>query len=182
MKTYRLCLVIIAVTIIFLPTFVCGQSGEVPTWPKLPKQLVGVYIATSSATIPAFPTALTGYRDAGKMDYWNERYNLHGTIRIFDGHDWATIPDFPNSANHCGEGLFMIRWRSANPDVRIMSNAALRPEPTHNDVKKAKTGNFGYMVGTNCEQPLFKLAGTVKGNKSNLVDIHYELKFWQVAP
>jgi hypothetical protein len=47
---------------------------------------------------------------------------------------------------------------------------------------KAKTGSFGYMFGTNCEQPLFKFASTVKGNKSNLVDIYYELKFWQAAP
>jgi hypothetical protein len=38
------------------------------------------------------------------------------------------------------------------------------------------------MSGSNCEQPMFKFAGTVKGNKSTLVDIFYELKFWQAAP
>jgi hypothetical protein len=116
------------------------------------------------------------------MNYWNEPYTLHGNLRIFEGSDWATIYNFPYSGNHCGEGLFMIRWRTSNPDVRIASNVAYSPDPSYNDSKKAKTGSFGYMLGTNCEQPLFKFAGTVKGNESNLVDIYYELKFWQAAP
>jgi len=45
-----------------------------------------------------------------------------------------------------------------------------------------KIGSFGYMSGTNCEQPMFKFSGAVNGDKSTLVDVYYELKFWQAAP
>jgi len=182
MKALRLCLIIIVFIFLSLPTFIGCQSGSRPTWPQLPAQLVSVYMATSSETIPLFPSELPQYRDTGNMNYWDEPYTLHGTIRIFEGNDWATIPDFPHNGNHCGEGLFMIRWRTSNPDVRVASNLAFSPEPSYNDVKNAKTGSFGYMLGTNCDQPLFQFVGTTKGNESNLVDIYYELKFWQAAP
>jgi len=175
MKTLRLSLVIIVVAVLFFPTLVGAQRAGRPTWPK--KE--GVYLATSSKTIPLFARALTGYRDAGNMDFWDRPFTLHGTIRIFEGTGWAEIPEFPNSGNHCGEGMFMIRWRSANPDVSVASTLGFSPDTGS---VKAKIGSFGYMFGTNCEQPLFKFAGAVKGNKSNLVDIYYELKFWQAAP
>jgi hypothetical protein len=183
MKTLRLYFVIIVVTVLFLPTFIGCQSVGRPTWPKLPARLSAVYIATPSETIPLFPSEIPQYRDTGKMHYWEEPYTLHGTIRISEGDDWATIPDFPHNGNHCGEGLFMIRWRTSNPDVLVASNVAYSPEPSFNEAEEAKTGSFGYMLGTNCEQPLFRFAGTRKGNESHLlVDIHYELKFWQAAP
>ena len=182
MKTMRLCVAIAVVTVLFLIMLVGCHSGSRPTWPKLETGLVGVYIATSSKTIPDFPRELPEYRDTGEMNYWGEPYTLHGTIRIFEGNDWTTISDFPWSGNHCGEGLFMIRWRTSNPDVRVASNVAYSPDPSFNDAKKAKTGSFGYMLGTNCERPLFKFVGTVEGNKSNLVDIYYEVKFWRAAP
>lgn len=175
MKTLGLSIIVIVVAGLFFPMVVGAQRDGRPPWPK--KE--GVYLATSSETIPLFAGVLAGYRDAGSVDFWDMPFALHGTIRIFEGTDWAGIPEFPNSGNHCGEGMFMIRWRSANPDVRVASTLAFSPDTVS---VKAKTGSFGYMFGSNCEQPLFKFARTVKGNKSNLVDIHYELKFWQAAP
>jgi hypothetical protein len=39
-----------------------------------------------------------------------------------------------------------------------------------------RKARYGYMYGTNCDQPLFKVT------ESTLVDVYYELKFWQAAP
>jgi hypothetical protein len=151
----------------------CEKKGS--SWPKD----LGVYIAASRKAIPPFPVALTGFRSDSGKDFWGNEFGLHGSIRIFEGNGWAGIPDFPNTMNGCSEGVFMIRWRSANPDVRIASS---RGYSTDNISAERKIGSFGYMYGTNCEQPLFKFAGTLNGNQSNLVDVYYELKFWRAAP
>jgi hypothetical protein len=81
--------------------------------------------------------------------------------------------------NGCSNGVFMIRWRSSNPDVRIASNLGYSMEVSS---ATTKIGAFGYMQGTNCEEPLFKLVSVGNGNQSTLTDLYYELKFWQAAP
>ena len=91
MKKLRLSLIIIVVAVLVFITFVFTQCDSRPPWPK--KE--GVYIATSSETIPLFARELTGYRDAGNLDFWDEPFPLHGTIRIFGGRDWTRIPAFP---------------------------------------------------------------------------------------
>jgi hypothetical protein len=139
----------------------------------------GVYIATSSATIPPFPSALVGYRDGGDKDYWGRPFSTKGSIRIFEGNDWEPIPDFPLTMNHCSDGVFMIRWRSANPDVLIATAIGYHYSGVIYDTQ---AGTFGYMQGTNCEEPMFKFAGAHNETTANLVDIYYELKFWQAAP
>lgn len=141
------------------------------SWPR--KE--GVYIAKSSETIPAFPRALSGYRSENNKDFWGKAFECEGTIRVFGQQGWTGIPDFPNTMNHCSAGVFMIRWRSANPGGRIASTYGYS---TDNPSASTKIGSFGYMSGTNCEEPLFKFVGPA----NNLEDIYYELKFWQAAP
>jgi hypothetical protein len=80
--------------------------------------------------------------------------------------------------NGCSAGVFMIRWRSANPEIRVQSSVRY----SGNTAAAVKTGSFGYMTGSNCEQPMFSFGDTTSANGSNLVDIYYELKFWQAAP
>lgn len=141
------------------------------SWPR--KE--GVYIAKSSETIPAFPRTLSGYRSEQNKDFWGNAFESTGTIRVFGSQGWTAIPDFPNTMNHCSAGVFMIRWRSANLSNQIASTYGYSA-----DVLSAPTriGSFGYMYGTNCEEPLFKFVGPA----NNLDDIYYELKFWQAAP
>ena len=93
MKTLLLSIVIIVVAGLLFPMVVGAQRGGRPPWLK--KE--GVYLATSSETIPLFAGVLAGYRDAGNMDFWDRPFTFHGTIRIFEGTDWAGIPEFPNS-------------------------------------------------------------------------------------
>jgi hypothetical protein len=82
----------------------------------------------------------------------------------------------------------MVRWRSADPGIPIQSSVRYSSSTSG----ETKTGGFGYMSGTNCEQPMFKFTDTLNPNKyppiirghrvTYLVDIYYELKFWQAAP
>jgi hypothetical protein len=149
-----------------------GIAGS--SWPKNQ----GIYIANSSERIPAFPRALSGYRSEENKDFWNKTFASTGSIRIFEGKDWTGIPDFPATMNGCTNGVFMIRWRSGSPDVRIASN--LGSHDLNPGASAGKIGEFGYMYGTNCEQPMFKFAGA--HDKATLADVYYELKFWQAAP
>jgi hypothetical protein len=160
---------------LLVPMFVYAQRGRL-AWPKTE----GVYISTSSENTPQFARSLTGYRQTGNVDYWDHPFPfaLHGSIRVFSGNDWDGLPDFPHTMNHCSDGVFMIRWRSASPEVRVAS----RLSGLEIAGRGPKAGSFGYMYGTNCEEPVFKFAGSSKGNQSTLGDIYYELKFWRAAP
>lgn len=142
-------------------------------WPKEK----GAYIAVSSEAIPPFPDTLTGFRPAGDdKDFWSKPFPAKGSIRVFVGNDWQGIPEFPSTMNGCSHGVFMIRWGSAH------NNMGVRSSVRHSSKSKGdeKTGMFGYMSGTNCEQPMFKFGG--RHNGATLVDVYYELKFWQAAP
>jgi hypothetical protein len=173
MKTYfGFAAVLIAVV---LPLTATSQrSPDSPMWPKQ----AGAYIATSSEAIPAFPKQLSGYRSEEGKDFWSKPFSTKGTLRVFRGNDWQGIGKFPNTMNGCSSGVFMIRWRSAYPTDRIESTVAYSAAVASGSAPK--TGVFGYMSGTNCEQPMFKFAGSSSGD--TLVDIYYELKFWQAAP
>lgn len=140
-----------------------------PLWPEE----MGAYVAASSETIPHFPEVLSGLRSEDNKDFWGNVFDCRGTIRIFEGNGWEGIHDFPNTMNGCSAGVFMIRWRSSSPDVPIATIVGYSPETTYGE---AKTGSFGYMYGTNCEQPLFRVID------SSLVDVYYELKFWHAVP
>ena len=154
-----------------------GISSPRPraSWPKK----LGVYISESSEAIPSFPRLLNGFRSQNGRDFWGRSFESTGSIRVFEGNGWDGIPDFPNTMNHCSDGIFMIRWRSANPDVRIATTIGYSADVTSGPTR---IGSFGYMSGTNCEEPLFKFSGVRNNNESNLADIYYELKFWQAAP
>jgi len=81
----------------------------------------------------------------------------------------------------------MFSWRFygslevADPNIRVYSVVAHSASVASRS--EAKTGIFGYMSGTNCEQPMFKFADALYRTRGTLlVDLFYELKFWQAAP
>jgi serine/threonine protein kinase len=160
-----------------VPSATAPSEALRPTWPKeIARNQEGVYIATSSEAIPLFPRALSGYQSEDNKDFWNKSFPGKGSIRLFEGGDWQGIPNFPNTMNGCASGVFMIRWRSADPDVRVQSSVRYSSAVSG----PMKAGILGYMSGSNCVQPMFKFADTLDGN--TLVDVYYELKFWQAAP
>jgi hypothetical protein len=175
LKRYFVLAAGIAVTLlVLLPTKSSAQSKGL-SWSKKS----GVYIAPSSKAIPSFPNSLNGFRYETGKDYWDNPVSVHGTIRLFEGQNWEGIENFPHTMNHCSDGIFMIRWRVANPDVRVTAVLGYDAATLSGAAKK---GGYGFITGNNCEQPLFKFAGTGNGNQSNLVDVYYEIKFWQAAP
>ncbi len=155
-----------------------SQQGAVSLeWPKD----LGAYIATSSEDIPLFPCTLSGFRSEDGKDFWGKPFSTRGWIRISQGNDWEGIWKFPNTMNGCSRGIFMIRWRSADPNILVHSVLAYSAAVASKS--EAKTGIFGYMSGTNCDQPMFKFADSpyrIRGTL--LVDLFYELKFWQATP
>lgn len=150
------------------------RSTGRPSWPKEK----GAYVAASSETIPAFPRELSGYRSEDGKDFWDKPFPVKGTMRVFQGNGWQGIPKFPSTMNGCSSGVFMIRWRSADPSVHVQSSASFPADTS----RKVKSGAFGYMSASNCEEPMFNFGDTAAHNGSTLVDVYYELKFWQAAP
>ena len=138
-----------------------GASGK---WPAK----TGVYIASSSASIPQFPERTDGYKAAATTS---------GKIRVFEGNGWTGLPDVGAGMNSCGDSMWMVRWRSANSVTVITANAGLRVEDA-GDGNEGST--HGYMFGYRCEQPAFKFGHS--GNATNLVDVYYELMEWNAAP
>lgn len=143
------------------------------SWPKA----MGEYVATSGESVPPFPSTLTGYRSSEGEDFWGKPYPRPVPLRVFQGEGWQGLQDFPNTMNGCSAGVFMIRWRLSDPNVRVESSVRSGPDDT---TANSKAGVFGYMVGSNCEQPMFRFAAATDG--STLVDVYYEIKFWQAAP
>lgn len=169
------------VTVFILP-IVLGANSSSPITPTIWPKNRGVYIATASETIPLFSRALSGYRPAEEnKDFWNHSFACKGVVRIFEGNGWTGIPNFPATMNGCSSGVFMIRWRSASRDIRIESTLGYY-DLTVGPAVKQKVGTFGYMYGTNCDQPMFKFSHAPNADDSTLTDVYYELKFWQAAP
>jgi hypothetical protein len=140
---------------------------------------MGVYISVSSDATPLFPGELSGFRSEDGKDHWNKPFSVRGTIRIFQGNSWHGLPKFPNTMNGCSSGVFMIRWRSADPNAPLQSNTGYSATVVS---QGAKTGAFGYMSASNCEQPMFNFGDKPAKDGATLVDVYYELKFWQAAP
>jgi hypothetical protein len=163
--------------ILVVVLFLLGAAQSQQTRPAWPKQF-GAYVATSSETIPLFPRAWSGFRSDEGKDFWGKPFSTRGTIRVFQGKDWEGIPSFPNTMNGCSSGVFMIRWRSAYATDRIQTSAVNNAGVASR--WQTKPGVFGYMSGTNCDQPMFKFVDSRNGD--TLVDIYYELRFWQAAP
>jgi hypothetical protein len=151
------------------------RSAAQRSWPKA----MGVYVAASSEALPLFPHQLNGYRSEEGQDFWGKPFSAKGTLRVFQGNGWQGIPKFPNTMNGCSSGVFMIRWRSADPSVHLQSSASYSGATASQGMK---TGAFGYMSATNCDQPLFNFGDAPAPNGNTLVDVYYELKFWQAAP
>jgi hypothetical protein len=152
-----------------------SQRTVRPKWP----QQKGVYISTANEATPLFPRELSGYRSEDGKDFWNKPFPVRGTIRIFQGKGWQGISKFPSTMNGCSSGVFMIRWRSSDPGVHVQSSTGNTSAVAS---QGAQTGAFGYMSATNCEQPMFNFGDKPAQDGNTLVDIYYELKFWQAAP
>lgn len=178
MRTQMLFDLLVAVVVAaLLPVNAVSQQTSIRQgWPKQ----AGTYIADSSGTIPLFPRTLSGYRSVAGQDFWGKSFSVTGSVRIFQGQSWQGIPKFPLTMNGCSSGFFMIRWRSASADLPVQTS--VRYSPSVATKPGFKNGAFGYMSGTNCEQPMFNLVDAPHSNGSALVDVYYELKFWQAAP
>ncbi len=162
------------------------ESGNTnPVWPLTQ----GAYIAGASDSIPPFPEAVSGYESEEGRDYWGKNFPSRGTVYAFDDSTWVAVsPRLPATMNGCSEGIFMIRWRTLSPDIAVESS--LGPYTTENIPRLEQLiagraapspSTSGYMVGTNCDEPMFKFSRSGAKSDSTRVQISYELKFWHIG-
>ena len=144
-----------------------------------------VCVLGSKQKLPEFPKKKSSFKGRSNVDFWGRSFSESGSVRVFKSDGPQSITDcssgtggcneFPDTQNNCGKGLFILRWRTDNPDVSIASSTEFGgtvPSPQ-------KLGKKGYIIGSNCHRPLFGFGKVERGNESNLVDVTYEVRFWK---
>ena len=102
----------------------------------------------------------------------NKPINERGQVRTFGNGSWQSIDQFPNTMNGCHNGVFMLRWRSANGPVMSAVGWSTRKA----DFKASNPASYGFMYGTNCQMPLFKSV-----QKSHINNVIYEVFYYQAG-
>lgn len=123
-----------------------------------------------SATVPSFPRSVPGYKLQSRRRV---------THRVFKGDRWREIYGFPGAfVDTCGERVWIVRWRSANPDVTVSSAVgAIIPRVMTGSI--SMPGGAGYISGLSCVEPMLRFAGTLRGNRATLADIYIEWQIWE---
>ncbi len=147
----------------------------------------------SEDEIPEFPDELVGYSAMPKgTDFWGEPFKSPSSVRVFEGgpadgkeDDWTRVENgngdyFPKTMNGCGAGIWLMRWRSNNDDVVVEAGVGYIGDVKV--VELSKEGRYGYMQSSNCYEPLFRFKKAINGNSSSLVDVLYEVKFFEARP
>ena len=145
--------------------------------------------------VPDFPTKI--------KDYVLDRSVENQSIRIFEGLSWTPFltPYRGGNTMSCKPEIWVIRWRSQNPDVRIdisQTNGGFEwGDPTDGNGERItdgsfdedsdwvafyepdsfRTGSAGYESGQSCSQPVFRWNSNPAGN-ANLADISFEYQIW----
>lgn len=143
-------------------------SASIPVDPVKTGRVVSV---PYSATVAAFPTSVSGYRLREKK--------VRSEVRLFQGGKWQALPPMDEGlAGHCDAAIWVVRWRSRNPDVTVASALGDTAFPGFNRLGSPSVGGAGHIYGNACVSPGLKFASAINGNRSNLVDVDYEYQIW----
>ena len=137
----------------------------------------GSYVSKKGESVPQFPSSVRGFYSAPGKDFWGKPFQEKGSIRVFEGGDWIGIPDFPYTQNGCSNGRFMVRWRAENTDLVVTASLGF----AGNVIEHPINGIQGYIIGSNCHQPLFKISGKINSTQSTRTDLYYEVRFWRAG-
>ena len=149
------------------------------------KSLVVNCTIKQAKEMPSQPTKIKGWEYKSNQDYWGSAFKGTGEIRVFDDGKPQSVLDcmsassgciqFPATQNSCSSGIFILRWRSMNPDVQIAATTQFAGLLN----KDWKEGTKGYLIGTNCHAPLFKFHSVSNKNGSSLADIRFDVRMWR---
>jgi hypothetical protein len=137
-------------------------------------------VVTYNKTASTFPKSVKNYKLSGTAPA--------NSKRIFEGDDWVVpIPGFdPEQGNgatmSCQPYFWVIRWRSANPDVTIQVSKGITDGGQFDAVTKAINGGAGYVSDYSCLAPAFKFGKSIKNTGANLVDVNFEYQIWEYKP
>jgi len=145
--------------------------------------------------VPNFPTKI--------KDYVLDRTVENESIRLFEGQSWRPFltPYRAGNSLSCKPAIWVIRWRSQNPSVKVdisgTSGGFDVGNPTDSfgepitdgnfneetdwvafyEPEKFITGSAGYEMGQSCYQPVFRWNSNPAGD-ANLADISFEYQIW----
>ena len=124
-----------------------------------------------SQAVPAFPTSVPGYRLKGKKQ--------RSEVRLFEGAKWEALPPMDQGmAGHCDIAIWVVRWRSRNPNVIVAAALGDTAFPGFNRIGKPSTGGAGYITGNACVSPGLKIWADPGHEGDILIDVDYEYQIW----
>jgi hypothetical protein len=142
--------------------------------------LVKDIVVSYNKSVPNFPKTVKNYKLHNQVPY--------SSVRIFQGDKKWIVPisEFDpegdgSATMSCEPYFWILRWRSNNSDVLIQISKGIT-DFGFDPIGKPKSGGAGYSSGYSCSVPGFKFDKTLKGNKSNLVDVNFEYQIWEYKP
>ncbi len=148
---------------------------------KLEAKVHGLNPASATAA-PPMPKSMVGYRPYG--DPWD------GTVRIHGSSSYAVVDDISLTMNGCAHAMYSIRWRTLHGTVIAIQRGGYnidRPMGTGIPVEVERLdvdtlASSGLFIGTQCEQPVFRLAVSNPDEEHRLVDVAFEVQYWRAVP
>ena len=126
---------------------------------------------------PAFPESIANYELT--------QVSNSQSIRIFQEDGWVVpIPELDpvsdgGASMSCEPQIWVLRWRSDNPDVTIQVSTGIT-DFGYSRVSKIFTGGAGYLASPTCQVPAFKFGKSDIG--ATLVEVNFEYEIWSYKP
>jgi hypothetical protein len=125
---------------------------------------------------PDFPSSVDGY----ELSYQSEVIEW----RVFEEDVWwVPIEQYDNGARmSCDDEYWVVRWRSANPNVEMDSAIGLNDLGEFSGGDEIASGISGYMEGYGCLAPAIRFGIELNGTGANLSDLYAEYQLWSLDP
>lgn len=134
--------------------------------------------------LPELPEEIPGYIRYEGVDSAGLSGTVRtGEIRVFQSESKPeVIWDFSTRMNNCLSTIWVLRWKSTNPDVLIKVSHEIDsygvPLISGLNPWNAPAAAAGIMSNSACLQPGFVFGGSLNGNPSNLVDVALEWSYF----
>lgn len=134
--------------------------------------------------LPELPEEITGYVRYEGVDSAGLSGPIRtGEVRVFESEsDPEILWDFSTRISNCFSTIWVLRWKSTNPDVLIQASHEIDvygvPLTGGLNPWNAPAAAAGIMSNSACFQPGFVFGGALNGNRSNLVDVALEWSYF----
>lgn len=148
----------------------------------------GIHTVLTLKEVQPFPDTYGDYNlVTGEVDATGGQFKPTGRIDLntTGNEEWFSVPDgfggtFAKTSQGCEDGMWMIRWRSKDRHQTVVSSKYYTPRGAI--IAPSALGPYGFMVGSNCEEPLFRIYDEAEGfTGPTEASVEFEIRFWRTS-